>query len=293
MASPKEQKEATISKIKAFIRNFCDFNLVVELLISDKNRKWEELYLAGQFFKEMMHYASHDSLAQSSLIVYAVKLYAKAFSLCPIRSKHIIAYDLHKIINNSYYTRYVPGSSVKHYNCRFVDEFGFYDTISYNRNDFPQGLLTWSYSTRSHRLGNLIQLYLLNHIYNFNKISPNTIKLDKNEDTEDMAKWVKNITNLDSKEIKKTAILLLKEIFDSVSDEEIDYYTFEVDEYWAINKNNEVIIRDIGEEIRIHEEEFNMYGYIRTDFEKYYYNDDEDYNYNDDEDEDYDDDSED
>lgn len=273
-------KDSVIPKIREFIRHFWDFNVVVEFLMTDKNRKWEDLFLLGQFFNKMIDFASKDYLTQSGLINDAGRLYAKAFTLCPIRCRHRIAYEVHNLIDKTYHMGYVSGSSEKFYFSRFVETFDFYNLIYYYQDKLPQCLSSWSSSSRDHRLANVFQLYLLNHIYSFDVISPNEILFDRVKEAGRKTKWEHNTSNLSHKEIKEIANLLLGNVLESVSDEEINWYTLENEEFWSINNNDEIFQRDIAEEIRIQQEEYDMYGHVLTKFDE---SDEEDYydNYDD------------
>ena len=118
-------------ELRKFVRQFWDFNLIVEVLMTDKQRKWEELFKVAQFFNTLIDYAENDYLTRSGLINDATRLYAKSFTLCPMKLRHHIAYGLLKLIEKTYHTGYVSGSSSKFYFCDFVDTFDFYSSIHY------------------------------------------------------------------------------------------------------------------------------------------------------------------
>lgn len=264
----ESQKESAIPRIKEFIRHFWDFNLIVEFLMTDKSRKWEDLFLIGQFFSRIIEYSANDYLTQSGLINDAGRLYAKAFTLCPFHFRHRIAYELHKLIGKTYYTGYVSGSTDKFYFCGFVETFDFYNDIYYNQDELPQCLLSWSNSSRDHRLANVFQLFLLNHIDNFNLLSPNEIVFDRDKEVENKTKWEHNTSKLAPEDIKQTAKFLLGNMLKSVSDEEINWYILENEEFWSVNENNEIFQRNLEEEIRIQQEEFDLYGRVLTKFDE-------------------------
>ena len=57
-------------------------------------------------------------------------------------------------------------------------------------------------------------------------------------------------------------------MLESVSDEEINWYTLENKEFWSVNENNEIFQRNLEEEIRIQQEEYDLYGHVLTKFDE-------------------------
>ena len=261
-----EKSGSIADELLKFVRHFWDFNLIVEVLMTDKQRKWDELFLVAQFFNTLIDYSEDDCLTRSGLINDATRLYAKSFTLCPRKQRHHIAYGLLKLIEKTYHTGYVTGSSSKFYFCDFVATFDFYSSIHYYHDVLPQEPLQWPSTSNNHRLGNVFQLYLLKHVLDFDANSLNPLVVDKEKYLIDLDKWQHNTSKLTEKEIKQTAKFLLGNLLESVADEEIDWFTFENDEFWKVNEDGKVYMRDLNEEMRIQQEEVDTYGHILTDF---------------------------
>lgn len=201
----------------------------------------------------IVHKYSMDDETKIAVTELIVGCYARAFSVCPIKERHKIAYDIYCFLDNIYYTRYYKDFN-KHtatMYCTHLDDFFANYYLECDEKCAP------IYKNEP-ILVRLIQWYILCHIKQLYEISPLYISINPQAVQSKIKEFYKLFFNIEKSRLKKYVIQLLTEVLENCNSEDFTFDDIEV--CYLYNENDKIECHDEELEARIEaEEEYNDY----------------------------------
>lgn len=215
----------------------------------------------------IVHNYSMDEETKVAVAELIVGCYARAFSICSMKERHKIAYDLNCFLDNTFYSRYFKKHSVTIY-CTHLDDF-FLNYYLESDEEFEP------IYRNGQKLVRLIQWYLLCHIIKLYEINPLIFPIDSIATRSKINEYYKLFCNIEESKLKKYVTRLLTEILEDSTNE--DFKDEATNLLFIYNEINKVECHDELLEDRI-EAEMEYNEYLQSQMDSSYEENDEEYN---------------
>ena len=214
----------------------------------------------------IVHKYSMDNETKVAVTELIVGCYARAFSICPLKERHKIAYDLNCFLDNTFYTRYIKKHSLT-ICCTYLDDFFLNYYLESDEECEP-------IYRNEQKLIRLIQWYILCHVLQLYKINPLIIPIDSIVIRSKIKEYYKQFCNIEETKLKKYIIRLLTEIIEDCTTEDFLCKTIEL--LFLYNDFDKIECHDEELEARI-EAEMEYDEYLQNQSDSSYQDNTEEY----------------
>lgn len=223
-----------------------------ETILRDTATTWKQLLDIAKVLT-IVHGYSADVYAKIEVTRIVSACYARAFILCPIKVRHVIAYNFYKFLDDTYFSYYREDLSCteycSHIGCYFydlpLDDPDCKEIYSSDICDTPEGKAIFTHQ----RIAKLLQWFILCHVKSLNKTNPTILPIDLNEINSRIDECYNHLCNIDDSKLKQFAIQLMTCIIKDYSDEGLEIY-FGGDNYrYQFNEDNKIEMHDEWKEL--------------------------------------------
>lgn len=247
-----------------------------DTILCDSTITWRQIVDIAKVLT-LVHGYSADVYAKIQVSRIVLACYARAFILCPIKERHIIAFSFNEFLDKTYFSYYRKDLSCTEYashiggffynlplgnpDCKEIYSSEIYDT--------PEGKAVYTYQ----RIAKLLQWFILCHIKSLIEINPTILPIDPCELNSRIDECYTHLCNIDRSMLKRFAIQLMTYIIKDSSDEGLEIY-FGGDNYrYQFNGDNLIEMHDEWDELQ----EESIIEYESEDYSSYddneYHND--------------------
>ena len=279
----KEDEEGCIKALRQLLRNTPYLEDVYYHFMTDSDTTYNQLCTIAKALS-VVHDYSMDDETKCKVATMIMGCYARAFILCPMRKRHVIAYCFNCFLDNTYYkrTRYQKSMKTTFIDyCSHVGEQLLMYSIECDKEcepiysscvyDTPQGMVGY----QEQRTTKLIQWFILCHIKNLYKINQHILPVDLIEIQSKIDECYKHLCNVEKTKLKKLAILILKYQLEDYTNEGLESFAVE-DLRFVFNEEDRIEAHDEELEARIEAEDIYN-DYLQSQMESSYESNEDEY----------------
>ena len=279
-----KDEEGCIKALRQLLSHSPNLEQNILVYLKDNNTKSNQLCTIAKALTIVYKYSTDDK-TKTEVTDLIIDCYAKAFILCPIKEKHIIAFNFCHFLDNSYYTEYSKSTSITFYCSHIGEYFSNLELVDYKDCELiykskayntPKGLVSFN----EQKTAKLFQWYILCHIINLFEIDKHIIPIDKIEVQTKIDECYTHLCRIEKTKLKKLATKLLSLRINECSDEGLDWVDIN-DDFWGkqcfmFNDEGGIEFHNIEEEEMMEiQEEFDEY--LQSQMASSYDDDDNDY----------------
>lgn len=270
----KKDEEGCIKALQKLLHHTPNLEQNILVFMKDSNTTSHQLCTIARALTIVYKYSADDE-TKTEVTDLIAECYAKAFILCPMKERHIIAYNACCFLDNSYYTKYSKSTSIMFYHSHIGDYYSYLELDNYK--DCESIFKSRIYNTskgwacfHQQRVAKLIQWYILCHIISLNEINPHIIPINTSDIQSKIDECYSHLCGFDKTRLKKLAIKLLSIRIEECTDEGLEWVDLD-DDFWGkrcfmFNDADRIEYHDIEEEEMMEiREEFDEYLQSQTD----------------------------